>query len=100
MIVVYEQFGVALNLGLGNWTTIRKVNAVAPKKSPDDPDVLQYCLAFDFNQPGHAIPYPSEEERDSHWVRIVGLLRQQNNPTGIVGATKLPPDIMAGVERR
>lgn len=96
MIVVYEQFGIAINMGIGNWTTIRKVNTVV---SAEDPTPKEFCLAIDFNQPGHAIPYPSEADRDAHWNTLVSILRQQNS--GIVGATKIPPNIFnPGVERR
>lgn len=97
MIVVYEQFGITFNLGLGNWTSIRKVNAT----SPENADIKQFCISFDYGEPGHAIPYENEKERDSHWERIIGMLRQQTGAPGVVGATKLPPNLsMLGVERR
>lgn len=100
MIVVYEQFGIAFNLGADTWTTIRKVNVV----DPDNKEIVkQYCLAFDYGSPGHPMPYPEETERDAHWDKIIAILRQRVNATGIVGATKIPTmqEIMnPNVERR
>lgn len=97
MIVVYEQFGIAFNLGLGNWTTVRKVNIA----DPANPNQSQPGIIFDYAQPGHAIPYESEAERDSHWDRIIGLLRQQSGVPTVVGASQLPSNLsMLGVERR
>lgn len=95
MIVVYEQFGIAFNLGTGRWTSLRKVNG---KQEGSEETV--YMIAFDYGEPGHAIPYSSEKERDSHWDRIIQLLRSQVGASGVQPAAQIPASLLRPFESR
>ncbi len=96
MIIVYEQFGIAFNLGQGRWTSLRKVNAV---EKQGETEQKAYCIAFDYGEPGHAIPYSSEQERDSHWERIIAMLRSQVG-AGIQPAQQIPSSLLRPFESR